>query len=95
MGILSNIPTSFGVEATFFRVRDITINDDKEKVSFSIYGYSSVNSRLNKENAVYTENVEVTYEELGYTTKEDIFELCWNHVKSMDKFKGYVSLDAE
>ena len=93
MAILSNLPTSYGVEATFFRVRDISINDDKEKVLFNIYGYTSLQSRLNKENAIYIEPIELTYKELNYTTKEDIFALCWEYIKGLEKFKGFSNLE--
>lgn len=95
MAILSNVPTDYGVGATYFKIRDISINHEKYLVAFSVYGYTSIEARQNKENAIYIKPYEVSYEEIGYTTKENIFDVLWDYIKKIEMFKGYANLNED
>lgn len=94
MAILSNVHVN-GVEATYFKIRDISINNEKHLILFTVYGYASIEARKNKENAIYAKTYEVYYEDIGYTTKEDIFAILWKHVKGFEMFEGYIDLKDE
>ena len=94
MAILSNVNID-GVEATYFKIRDISINNEKHLISFTVYGYASIEARKNKENAIYAKSYEVSYEDVEYTTKEDIFAILWEHVRGFEMFKGYIDLKNE
>ena len=71
------------------------INKYKLKKAVKKYSYSSIEAIQNKENAIYTKSYEVSYEDVGYTTKEDIFAILWEHVKTFEMFKGYIDLKDE
>ena len=94
MAILSNVKIN-GVEATYFKIRDISINNEKHLILFTVYGYASIEARKNKKSAIYAQSYEVSYEDVGYTTKEDVFAILWEHVKGFEMFKGYIDLKDE
>ena len=55
----------------------------------------SIEARQNKENAIYTKSYEVSYEEIGYTTKENIFDVLLDYIKEFEMFKGTINLNED
>ena len=92
MALKVNIETDLGVNAEYIRIRDIFVNNDKKIVSFAVYAYATKEAREADKKSVYTENYEVFYDDIGYTTKEDVFELTYAYLKKTEKYKNSTDL---